>query len=291
MIDTPNNNIINKHFYINDYINGELFFQLSDFLFNQSVSFYEDYYKFKNTFILEKLKPYSVIATYTHLAEILFNYLKYYDGKIILITHNSDINITKDIFDKKPKCIMKWFSQNVNYNNDNLISLPIGLENNKWFQNIQKINRMKKILNTKKTNKNLLYINHSISTNVSERKEPYEIFKNKKWAILKYGKNGLNFKNYLKNIYNSKFVLSPDGNGIDTHRLWECLYLNTIPIVKNGINVDFYKDLPICIVESWKDINENFLISEYGRINKTKYNLDKLTYTYWKNLILKEKII
>ena len=64
--------------------------------------------------------------------------------------------------------------------------------------------------------------------------------------------NGDNFDGYLDNIYNHRFVLCPEGNGIDTHRLWECLYMGTIPIVKANKNVRFYEDLPILMVNEWK---------------------------------------
>ena len=33
---------------------------------------------------------------------------------------------------------------------------------------------------------------------------------------------------------NFTFIYSPEGTGIDCHRTWEALYLNTIPIMKRN---------------------------------------------------------
>jgi hypothetical protein len=90
---------------------------------------------------------------------------------------------------------------------------------------------------------------------------------------------------YLDDIYNHKFVLCPEGNGTDTHRIWECLYLNTIPIEKRNINNSFYEDLPICFVDDWEEITEDFLNREYERITNTEYDMSKIDFKYWKQKI------
>jgi hypothetical protein len=64
--------------------------------------------------------------------------------------------------------------------------------------------------------------------------------------------------------------------------------LNTIPIEKRNINNQFYIDLPICFVNNWDEITEDFLNSEYERINNIEWNYDKLTFSYWKEKILKQ---
>jgi hypothetical protein len=147
-------------------------------------------------------------------------------------------------------------------------------------------------INENKNIKNVLYINHNIGNNIQQRLEPYQLFNKKTWCTLCCGKNGYNFEQYLDDIYNHMFVLCPEGVGIDTHRLWECLYMGTIPIEKINLNNRFYRDLPICFVNNWSDINENFLIQEYNRIkNKHDWNLDKLTFKYWENKILCQTLV
>ena len=158
-------------------------------------------------------------------------------SNFILISHNSDGKIIDGgelhphaNSNLIPSNLIHWFGQNVCVNHDKISSLPIGLENSQWFIEVGKRNKIQSKVNEQKQYKNLLYINHNIETNPNERIRPYELFRNSSYATCVNGFNGLDFDSYLDNIYNHKFVLCPEGNGTDTHRTWECLYLNTIPI-------------------------------------------------------------
>jgi hypothetical protein len=84
-------------------------------------------------------------------------------------------------------------------------------------------------------------------------------------------------------------VLSPRGNGLDTHRFWETLHLKSIPVVIKNPNNSYYTDLPVVFVDSWGEVTEEFLNSEYERISNTEYDLEKLYFKYWKNKILNNK--
>lgn len=220
----------------------------------------------------------------------------------ILVSHNGDGSITNnptriDKFNSNdvdfkninlPHNLIKWYSQNVDVVHEKVISIPIGLENSQWFPEIQKEQKILDISKKQPIYKNLLYINHNISTNPKERSSPYEYFKNKSWTTLVHGYNGRNFDQYLNDIHSHKFVLCPEGNGIDTHRTWETLYIGSIPIEKRNKNNIFYIDLPICFVDKWEDISEDFLNFEYDRIKNSTWNLKKLDLDYWKNLINSE---
>lgn len=233
----------------------------------------------------------SIFYRHTHDVNNFFKNLKI-NQQFILISHNSDGNIT-DLpkqYDADvrlmPNNLVKWYGQNVNYIHEKIESLPVGLENNEWFPSTQKKEKIIEINKYSKNIKNLLYINHNVNNNRKERIEPYDIFKNKNYCTMDYGKNGIMFDEYIDNAYNHEFVLAPEGNGIDTHRLWECLYLNTIPIVRTNINNLFYTDLPICFINEWQDLDEDFLDKQYEKIiNYGHWNYDKLKIDYWRKLI------
>ena len=36
---------------------------------------------------------------------------------------------------------------------------------------------------------------------------------------------------YLESLNNHRFVLCPWGNGLDSHRIWETLYAESIPLI------------------------------------------------------------
>ena len=82
-----------------------------------------------------------------------------------------------------------------------------------------------------------------------------------------------------------KFVLSPKGAGLDCHRTWEVLAMGSIPIVLSSSIDDVFKGLPVVIVDSWSEINEEFLHSKYEEIRKKKerneYKMEKLQLDYW----------
>ena len=46
---------------------------------------------------------------------------------------------------------------------------------------------------------------------------------------------------YERDLLTSNFVLCPEGNGIDTHRVWEALYSGSIPIVRIETHLKNFK--------------------------------------------------
>lgn len=86
--------------------------------------------------------------------------------------------------------------------------------------------------------------------------------------------------------------LSPRGNGIDCHRTWEALYLDAIPIVWHSTLDPLYTNLPIIIINDWKEMNEEFLRKKLYEIcfKKTQqppvYQYEKLRNAFWHQMIL-----
>jgi hypothetical protein len=169
-----------------------------------------------------------------------------------------------------------WYSTNVDIVSERVKSIPIGLENDRWLG--EKLNKMQRKRQKPPTFRNMLYMNHNIKTNPAKRQPPYDILKGQSWVTTGNGANGEGFDNYLDNIYNHPFVVCPEGNGIDTHRVWECLYMGTIPVVIRNINNSFYADLPILFIDDWGELNEKFLHDNYIEKRDTK----KLDFDWWK---------
>lgn len=149
---------------------------------------------------------------------------------------------------------------------------------------------MEKLLTQSKGCRNWVYMNHNIKTNPKERQHLYDLFKDEIWVTAENGTNGNGFDRYMDNIYNHRFVICPRGNGIDTHRFWECLYMNSVPIVKKDINNWFYNDLPVLYVNNWEELNEELLIDMWDIYKDGKYDKKKLTFEYWKNKIYNAKV-
>jgi hypothetical protein len=262
------------------FITGNKFKDLANYTFAPQSKRGDDYYKLPNTYDPGIIKDGDIIYTDIGYVQELFKIPT--DKQIILITHNGDssANIIP------PGNIIRWFTVNVNITYPRIESIPIGMENDLWFPEVHKKEKIINQLSKPRTYRNLVYMSHSIATNPAIRKRIYDIYEGESWITSARGSNRPNlFDEYLDNIYNHKFVISPQGNGLDTHRTWECLYVDTIPIEKRNPNNRFYIDLPICFVDEWEDLTEGYLELEFMRIKASKWNLEKLNFEYWKNKI------
>ena len=142
---------------------------------------------------------------------------------------------------------------------------------------------MIEVMNETKNDKNLVYMNFNVNTH-PERHEVLKMFQNKHWVTQGIIENTIQGRTrFLREIRNHTFVLCPRGNGIDTHRLWETLYMGSIPIVKRDVVNHEFQDLPICFISEWNEVNIQFLEKEKVRIHSTQWSLDKLKVSYWIN--------
>lgn len=88
---------------------------------------------------------------------------------------------------------------------------------------------------------------------------------------------------YLNTMRQYKFVLSPVGNGVDTHRTWEALLAGSIPIVESSVRDRMYEDLPVLIVKSWSDLSLPLLQGAYANLTAAgrRYSWEKLFAPYY----------
>lgn len=261
-----------------DYITGEKFIGIADMVFalvNQG----GDCNPLINTFCHCALKEKNIVYTHTMYVKSLFEDIRGLKAEFVIVSHNCDTNVDETF--KVPSNVKKWYTQNVDVNNPKIESIPIGLENDKWFKAIGKKEKMRKKLKEKKEYRNLVYLNVNVNTNPAERVPVYEFLQDKPWVTVERGVNGKGFDQYLDNIYNHKYVPCPRGNGIDTHRLWETLYMGNVPIVKKDINTWFYNELPILYVNDWNEINKELLEDMWDTYNSGEWDREVLTFEYW----------
>lgn len=139
--------------------------------------------------------------------------------------------------------------------------------------------------------RNLLYVNFQTETNPIRRPvNRYWSQQSFPWAKVNFNvRNNLEsnascFLNYSW-IAQSKFTLCPEGNGLDSYRIWESLYLGAIPIVKNlkTYNHPEYLKMPLF---KTNDMTEMKVVpEELLQFNPGQVDLSFLTRTYWNNKI------
>ena len=271
-----------------NFITGDKFIELADWTYAPVIRHQDDYCKLKNTLDLCSIADGDIIYTHTFYVKQLFEILKGCTEKVYIITHNSDMNID-DTF-TIPRCVVTWYAQNVNIFDSRIVPIPIGLENDRWFPTLRKKELMVAKLQEPREYKGLVYMNFNLCTNFTERSKAYNALKDKEWVKIHLGTNGSNFPAYLDNLYNYKFVVCPEGNGIDTHRVWETLYMGSFPIVlRNAMSEYLYSYYPCYIVDSWEEITEDSLAKEYKNLTDIMAFYDHselLTFDYWRDKIL-----
>ena len=81
------------------------------------------------------------------------------------------------------------------------------------------------------------------------------------------------------------FVVSPHGNGLDCHRTWEALILGCIVVVKESSLDPLYTDLPVLILKSWSDLNNDLLKQTVENFQVRNFNYYKLTSKYYLDMV------
>ena len=89
----------------------------------------------------------------------------------------------------------------------------------------------------------------------------------------------LPFDEFLSTLASHKFCIVPNGVGIDTDRLWECIFLNVVPIVQNNYgNRIFSKIWPMILVDIYEFSDIPRLAAEFETQHgkNIQYNHDLL---------------
>jgi len=218
---------------------------------------------------------------------------------IILISHNGDMPAPGAFAEylNDPKIIM-WFGQNCDIKgHPKFTPIPIGLANAKYkhgntaifdaLLNEIELNQKnglkeKKIIKDKKLKRiPKLYVNFL------SRKDPLRIYLHKffnKQPFVTYSPRK-SVAEYLAEMIQHKYTLSPFGNGLDCHRTWEALLMGSIPVVQTSTLDPLYKDLPVIIVQKWEEITPAYLQQQYETLRHKLVKREKLFMDYWRDLI------
>lgn len=220
-----------------------------------------------------------ILFCYSHRLGDFALILPYLQNKFVLITHNSDTNIgLDDLFQSilSHPLLIKWWAQNVCIIHENLEILPIGMANSMWSHgNTAFFDRDITIQKTEK-----VYFHFNIHTNHTKRQICYDQLIDKIPFL-----SSADPISYHEILSKYEFCICPEGNGADTHRFWEALYLKSIPIVVRNDFIEIIlekTDIPMVVLNSWDE-----LVIE--NLDYSKYILEttKTSFEYYRKEILK----
>jgi len=252
------------------FISGDTFRAKADHIFDET-----------KTFNPKKVKFLDIVFLNADFLEVYFQTIhKKINTKYILITHNSDRSISLNELHHADEKIIHWFAQNLCIpENEKISAIPIGIENLRRLKNGRKKWFNKELPIKKK----LILASFDVYTNYPERHQ-VSVSLNNNINI-----DFLNFdstEEYFNAAKEYRFILCPSGNGKDTHRIWECLLLGVVPIVKvDEFSSNFFKKgIPILHIDNWSNINkydkaelENLYKDIYSNPRFFEYSTSK----YW----------
>lgn len=200
-----------------------------------------------------------IIFCYSKRIRDFIHIVKFLQNNFVLVTHNSDTSIVGDL-----RIILEnsklefWHGQNVLILHNKLGSLPIGIANSMWAHG--NLNILEKIISSPQIKLHDVYFNFSLHTNRSERENCMKKISSKGLKFMP----SLSFEKYLTTLASYKYAICPPGNGVDCHRIWECLYLGVIPILLHSVfSEELSKSFNCIVLKSWDDFDMEKLINNY----------------------------
>lgn len=210
-----------------------------------------------------------IIFCYGHRLRYLLNRLSKFNNRFFLIVHNSDENIGQFIVEQlfNSQKVIHLFSQNLIVDsrlNDFVTILPIGIANSQFEHgNLQ---LFKNIDLTKSEN---VFMNFEVATNMSKRIVCLQQLTSKGIPFLAKITPGDNLKRMAK----YRFVICPEGNGVDTHRIWEAIYLKCIPVVLNNLFTRRLSNvIPLVVLDNWSNLELSLLSESTYKQMMNNYN-------------------
>jgi hypothetical protein len=308
-----------KYGHYFEFISVDTWYLMSDLVIDVKYKRGNNFYKYSDELNNLKNKKNPIICVKTDLLYDYIEVLSRIDFRYVLITCSNDDHClpiannwnimdeeeTKIGEEKKRKFekflstpkIIKWFLKNPSISHPKMEILPISMKSQwkttRWMGEDQTENNRifkkyceepERNLQNTEQKKRLLYFNYANTTtnpffykHKGQRIECKNIliWKKFKWA------DGKSFEEYIEDMRTYKFCVCCNGRGIDTHRVYESLNCGTIPIVMTSHFDEFYRDLPVLIVSTWKEINEEYLEKKYLEMKDKKYNFKKLFPKYW----------
>jgi hypothetical protein len=256
------------------YLSGDTFSSICDIAINSLPL---------NTYETSELKRVNSVFIKSDLLINFIELLPSFNNLKIVVAGNGDTNHMELII---PKGVdIRLYCQNyAGTNAENIYLLPLGLENIKLAGSGQK-----KYFVSSESDRifdKVLVPPHG-NTNKKRGEEIQKLIGKKLFVVME---KRLSRRDYFRETCRYKFVLCLEGNGFDTHRIWETLYQDNFPVVLNTRWSKNLKSLglPILIVDDL-DFLDSSILRNHALENR-HYNAKEaevLWASYWQSLFTK----
>lgn len=202
------------------------------------------------------------------------------------LSHQYSIKIdswTTSTFPCLPSWLKKWYCTNLDIVDDLAQVIPFGLnDHGPGFGMLPDFRGRKKT--------GLLYVN--FQDNTSERLNLKQYYSQIPWVTFRDTAN-IPVDQFLAEVADHKFILSPPGNGLDCYRNYEAMYLGSFPLLKTStFSVELGKlGLPLGTLDDMilggSDV-KSMLETNFEKLSAHQFSYEALTKSYWKERIYRE---
>jgi hypothetical protein len=259
-------------------------------------------YNYPDLNVLNKTSTPVIYICSSAIPHFINNRLNLINKRFILVSGDCDEDIPFDIFPNHNEFlnfinnekIIHWFCQNWKGIHNKVSVMPIGLDYHTmatrdtfWGPITPPVEQESILLEIKQNSKPFwernikCYSNFHFFMTTKYGYDRQNAFNDIQKELVYYEPERIERKKSWEIQTDYAFVVSPHGNGLDCHRTWEALALGCIPIVKKSPIDKLYKDLPVLIVNDWKEVSNGLLEKTVEKFKKMKFNYDRLTLKYW----------
>jgi hypothetical protein len=163
--------------------------------------------------------------------------------RFYLVIHNTDLSFTEERLAKVRKYVYHVFAVNSAIQHPRVTTIPLGFADNQleFLASYQPASGERDIE---------IYLNITARHNWDKRKVCADAFATDPRV---FRRDRVSVEQYYADLCRSKFVLCPEGTGMDTHRLYEALLCGAIPVVVRNPLTPLYEKLPVCLLNQWTD--------------------------------------
>lgn len=247
--------------------------KLTDYVLDYENSYYENmgikipHDKIPGEVDTKNFEPYSKIFVKVDLIDHYADFLSRIPMPYHLLTGRSAktpvLSSMKTIL--KNENVKSWVGTNLEFIDDRILQVPIGFQE----EGSERPNGSFPFPDLKEKTNNIV-LTYMGNTHESRKNIPNDL------DILVMEQKE-DYGQYLDNLNISKYSICPRGYGVDTHRVYESIVMNSIPIVLTSILDPLYNKLNCIILNSWDEIKN-------GLPDKT-LNREQVTFDYWRNEI------
>lgn len=176
----------------------------------------------------------------------------------VILTGNSDRNFEDPI--ALPEDVKVWFGQNTSFpRNSKSEILPLGLENITWGRSGQQ----KWFINHSHKRPKIMKVFVPPMRPTSPTRIKWKGLAEQNPEIFEVAQRMQPSGKYFRTVSSYHFTLCLEGNGFDTHRVWETLYLDSFPIVIRTPFVERLLELglPLLAIDGIQEISQERLAS------------------------------